>query len=105
MSKTGKKLYQISIVNKNVAGIKLLFEKGAINVKTENINGVPILMEAVSQGSVSIVDYLCEKGAFVDVQSKSLGVSPLMKSVSFQNKHLTLILLRYGANPSLHNFG
>lgn len=69
------------------------------NVNARNDDGVPALSMAVDIGNASIVKFLVEQGAFVDMTDEK-KVTPLMRAAGNGDKMSSAVLLYYKADPN-----
>lgn len=81
-----------------------VLEPQGINIRDLNVEEkYTALHYAVKEGRMKTVEYLCQKGADVNLTTAISQDSPLHIACKCALKKVMTILLKFGANPNLIN--
>lgn len=82
-----------------------LLEKGAKVNAVDTTRGLPVLIQAASNGHLEAMNALIEHGADLNSQTKRTGNSALHEAVTrgMEGKDAIKSLLNHGANPTIRN--
>lgn len=83
--------------------VELLLTAGADTTMVDTRMGATALHKAAQSGVVDVAKLLVQKGAFVDVQSPTLGNTPLIDAAWHKNPAMVRYLLDQGARLEIHN--
>lgn len=89
-----------SVVEGNLHAVELFLKAGLLP-DTRDKRGVPLLCLAARENHRSVVSFLLEHGADVNLQSEDRGNSPLMDAVSKSNVDMVRDLIAAGADVNL----